>query len=68
LQKPTAAASSATTPPSEEGSSGGSGVDVEALTAEKESLKEIMREQYVYLLEMDTLVREKLFILQARIL
>jgi hypothetical protein len=34
------------------------------MNAEKEAVKELLREQYVHLMEMDELAREKLFILQ----
>ncbi len=36
------------------------------LLAEKESLKEMLKEQYQQLLEMDEMMREKLFILQVK--
>jgi hypothetical protein len=35
------------------------------LIAEKEAVKELLKEQYIYLTEMDELAREKLFILQV---
>ncbi len=34
--------------------------------AEREAFRETLKEQYIHLTEMDSLVREKLFILQVK--
>jgi hypothetical protein len=60
-RKTAAAAAAATTV--EESGSGEGGLPGQN---EKDLLKEVLKPQYVHLLEMDELVREKLFILQVK--
>ncbi len=40
--------------------------DVQLSAVEREAFRETLKEQYVHLIEMDNLVREKLFILQVK--
>ncbi len=61
-----AAAASTIDEPVEGGSSGGQGSSGSATrNAEKEILAQALRLQYVHLIEMDEILREKLFILQV---
>ncbi len=67
VKKPTTrktAAAAAASATGEEGGAGGEGGPPGG--CEKDLLKEVLKPQYVHLLEMDELVREKLFILQVK--
>jgi len=50
----------------QQGTSGGAEAD--KIAAERKAVKEALREQYIHLMEMDELAREKLFILQVKYL
>jgi hypothetical protein len=64
FQKTAAAAAAAAG--ADESAVDASNEDVQLSAAEREAFRETLKEQYVHLIEMDGLVREKLFILQVR--